>query len=116
MLMLISTPLKDGLTVKVRVKLDHKRNADGIHVPVLKRLETKSQLKSGNLRLDNLIGGDATMSKAVNDAINANFDAITAELMPLIEVKFQQLLSEYTNKLFSHFSSEQLFPKMVLPN
>lgn len=102
--------ITDGISTKVKLNIDHVPNANGDLAPTMSKLDLKSKVKRGKIRMDNLFRGDKVLGDAVNDAINANFNVISSDFTPMIDKRLSQLLRDYTNKLFSHFTTEQLFP------
>lgn len=100
----------EDVTAHCKVLQDHRRNADGSHTPRIKSIQLRTKVKKGKLQLDNLFGGNKELSDTLNAAINQNFEAFSGELLPMMDKKFASLMKNYTNKLFAHFTSEQLYP------
>lgn len=97
-----------------KVHIVHQRNANGDYSPVVKTLQMRTKVKGGTLQLDNLLGKNQQLGDALNKAINDNFVVFSEELLPIIDGKFGAVMKDYTNKLFSHFTSDQLYPGVVV--
>lgn len=70
----------------------------------------KISIGKGNLRLENLFGGERTLGDVVNSAINSNFDSFIKELQPLIEKALSEAFLEIANNIVGPFTFKQLFP------
>lgn len=93
-----------------KVHIVHRRNANGDYSPRVKSFSMRTTVKRGTLQLDNLFGTNKELSDAMNQAINDNFEVFSEELLPMLDAKFNVLIKDYTNKLFAHFTSAQLYP------
>ncbi|XP_031842194.1 circadian clock-controlled protein daywake [Nomia melanderi] len=72
--------------------------------------KTKIYVGRGELRLDNLFGGDRALGDAINGVINSNFDAFIKELEPSLESAISDTFQKIANSILTQFTYETLFP------
>ncbi|KAK0082829.1 hypothetical protein PV325_009774 [Microctonus aethiopoides] len=70
----------------------------------------KVTVADGNLKLDNLFGGDGIIGDVINNAINSNFDTFIRELMPSVESALGRAFEDIASGIVRVFTFDQLFP------
>ena len=98
-------------TGAVNFRADLVNDASGVEHLNIKDFKMKITVGNGNLKLDNLFGGDRVLGEVVNNAINTNFDAFARELLPLIEKALSEAFLDIGNNIVRPFTYDQLFPK-----
>ncbi|XP_031635981.1 protein takeout-like [Contarinia nasturtii] len=95
-------------TGSVRLQFARKENSDLVQI---NKFLIKIKVGKGKLKLFNLFNGDKALGDAVNGAINENFDAVSKDIIPLVEKSLQRLLKSISTKILSNFTYNQIFPK-----
>ncbi|XP_034186340.1 circadian clock-controlled protein daywake [Osmia lignaria lignaria] len=94
----------------VKIQAEVTKGQDGLNYVTIVDLKTKISVGSGDLKLNNLFGGDPVLGEAVNGAINSNFDAFIDELKPALENGISETFIKIANGILSQFTYEVLFP------
>lgn len=50
------------------------------------------------------------LGDAVNDVINNNFEAVSRDIIPLVEKALQQTFRKIASKITENFTYDQIFP------
>lgn len=87
------------------------RQIGGADHVIVRKLNIQVKVGRGSLNLDNLFGGDKTLGEVVNQTINQNFDAVSQDLIPLIEKALERHFKKTSNKIMSRYTQQQLFPE-----
>ncbi|XP_044742557.1 protein takeout-like [Chrysoperla carnea] len=108
-----SGPLFGNLTnCKGRVSVQGELyELDGVTKIRFTSLNLKIKVGNGNIKLENLFGGEKVLGDVVNGAINSNFDAFLKELLPVIEKALSKVFLDIANNVVEPFTYDQLFPK-----
>lgn len=118
----------------VRKQTSH---GDSVHI---KRFQIKIKVGRGSMKLYNLFNGDKALGKqlrtklfsssfflqtihnlsfflfhlrsgdAINSVINQNFDAVSKDIIPLVEKALAKKLKLIATKITQNFSYDQVFP------
>ncbi|XP_046743262.1 protein takeout-like [Diprion similis] len=108
-----SGPMRGNFTEctgAVRMQGELRKDKDGEDHLHYSDFRMKISIGKGNLRLENLFGGERALGDVVNAAINNNFDAFIRELKPLIEKALSDAFLEIANNIVDPFTYKQLFP------
>ncbi|XP_012140620.2 protein takeout [Megachile rotundata] len=62
------------------------------------------------VHLDNLFGGETTMSSAMNLFLNHNWRTVVAEIKPKLEETIGELIKNFMNNIFAVFPEDVLLP------
>lgn len=74
-------------------------------------LDLKLKMKNYNVRLENLFNGDKNLGEAMNVALNENKRELMHLLRPTAEKVVSNVFLDIANKVSSHFTYDELFPK-----
>lgn len=74
------------------------------------RLETKIHISKGKFHLENLFGGDKTLSQVGNQFVNENSELFLAELTPGMENSLSRTFLEIVNVIMKNVTYDEMFP------
>ena len=94
----------------VKLQAEIARGPDGENHLRVVDFKTKIAVAQGQLKLENLFGGDPILGEAINMAINSNFDSFLKELQPSIESAISDIFLKIANSILDQFTYDSLFP------
>ncbi|XP_076683085.1 circadian clock-controlled protein daywake [Andrena cerasifolii] len=94
----------------VKLQAEKARGPDGESYLRMVDFKTKIAVAQGQLKLENLFGGDPVLGEAINMAINSNFDSFLKELQPSIESAISETFLKIANSILDQFTYDSLFP------
>lgn len=92
------------------VRLQFLRREESAASVQIKKLSIKVKVGKGSIQLFNLFNGDKALGDAVNAVINQNFDAVSKDIIPLVEKALQKTFKRIATKITQNFSYDQVFP------
>ncbi|XP_063709108.1 protein takeout-like [Culicoides brevitarsis] len=88
-------------------------NRDGREFLRIKDIFAEFNIGHASVRLDSLFNGNQELSDTLNQFLNQNWKAVTAEIKPELEEFISNFLNETTSNLFNRYPYEQLLPSGV---
>lgn len=75
----------------------------------VRTLTANFRFKKCKIRLYNLFNSDQVLTDTVNEALNANMDVITAELLPTLNRRLEEVWTGITENFLKQYTRKQLF-------